>query len=270
MRYLLLLSFLLIIGCDKNTDGLNNDLIAADAGYAPEMLEEMVITEVNSPQKSTPSKIIKTASIRFETNDLTTTHKRILKAIKEAQGYVQNDNAGTHSYGRTYQNLTVRIPTRNFDMALERISEGVAYFDERTISQEDVTAEFIDIDARLKAKRALEDRYLNLLSKAKNVKEMLEIERELAQIREEIEAKQGRLKYLQSQVSLSTLEIEFYKDEVTTQVTNSYGSKMVNALKSGWNGVSVFFLGLLHLWPFLILLGIGAFFMRRWIKKNKK
>ena len=99
---------------------------------------------------------------------------------------------------------------------------------------------------------------------------MLEIERELAQIREEIEAKQGRLKYLQSQVSLSTLEIEFYKDEVTTQVTNSYGSKMVNALKSGWNGVSVFFLGLLHLWPFLILLGIGAFFMRRWIKKNKK
>jgi hypothetical protein len=259
MRYLLLLSFLLIIGCDKNSDGLNDDLIAAEAGYAPEMLEEMVITEINSPQKSTPSKIIKTASIRFETNDLITTHKRILKAIKEAQGYVQNDNAGTHSYGRTYQNLTVRIPTRNFDMALERISEGVAYFDERTISQEDVTAEFIDIDARLKAKRALED-----------VKEMLEIERELAQIREEIEAKQGRLKYLQSQVSLSTLEIEFYKDEVTTQVTNSYGSKMVNALKSGWNGVSVFFLGLLHLWPFLILLGIGAFFMRRWIKKNKK
>ena len=98
---------------------------------------------------------------------------------------------------------------------------------------------------------------------------MLEIERELSQIREEIEAKQGRLKYLQSQVSLSTLEIEFYKDEVTTQVTNSYGSKMVNALKSGWNGVSVFFLGLLHLWPFLILLGIGAFFMRRTFKGNK-
>ena len=58
MRYLLLLSFLLIIGCDKNTDGLNDNLIAADAGYAPEMLEEMVITEVNSPQKSTPSKTL--------------------------------------------------------------------------------------------------------------------------------------------------------------------------------------------------------------------
>jgi len=233
-------------------------------------LDEIVVEETAPDTQVTAQKIIKTGKLRFETQDMAATHTQILAVIKNSEGYVQNDNSGKESYGSVFHNLTVRVPTRNFQIALDGISKGVTYFDEKTISQKDVTEEFVDLNARLKAKRALEDRYINLLSKAKNVKEMLEIESELAEIREEIEAKQGRLKYLQSQVSLSTLHIYFYKNEVTTQVTNSYGSKIVDALKSGWNGVSEFFLGLLHIWPFLILLIISAFFMRRWMKKKDK
>ena len=271
-QLLLLLSFLLIISCENSESGTYSTSepgIAYEA-YDDMELEEMVLEETAPDTQATAQKIIKTGNLRFETQDMAATHAHILNIIKNTEGYIQNDNSGKESYGGVFQNLTVRIPTRNFQLALDGISKGVAYFDEKTISQKDVTEEFVDLNARLKAKRALEDRYIDLLSKAKNVKEMLEIEGELAEIREEIEAKQGRLKYLQSQVSLSTLHIYFYKNEVTTQVTNSYGSKMINALKSGWNGVSVFFLGLLHLWPFLILLSISAFFVRRWMKKKHK
>jgi len=98
---------------------------------------------------------------------------------------------------------------------------------------------------------------------------MLEIERELSNIREEIEAKQGRLKYLNDQVSLSTLNVEFYKITSQTGATVSYGSKMWKALKSGFNGLSIFFLGILHIWPFIIIMIIAFFVIRRWIIKKK-
>ena len=280
MRSLLLvLSFFMLTACsdsslqhERNNSGLLG--LAGDFDDSSDvMYEEAIVSDTSSPS-SPPSQevskqIIKTATLLYETQDLIKTKQQVLDAVKAANGYIQNDNSGK-DYNQIYHRMTVRVPTQNFEQALESIGQGVAYFEERTISQKDVTEEFIDLNARLKAKRALEDRYLALLAKAKNVKEMLEIERELSQIREEIEAKIGRLKYLKSQVSESTIHIHFYKVTVEQGITQSYGSKMGNALKSGWNGISVFFLGLLHLWPFLILVGLVTFFVRRWMKKKKK
>lgn len=222
------------------------------------------VSEVNDEQK-----IIKTAHLVFETKDLEATHAIILQLASQYNGFVQSDNSGK-SYNRIYKNLSVRIPTKNFQQFIDGISEGVAYFDQRTISRQDVSEEFIDLEARLKAKRLLETRYLELLEKATNVKEMLEIERELSGIREEIEAKQGRLQYLQNQVSMSTVRIEFYKTTAESGITQSYGQKMKNALQGGWNGISVFFLGLLYLWPLFLVLIIVVISLRAYLKRRKK
>ncbi len=213
-------------------------------------------------------KIIKTANLVFETKDIAATHQKIIKLTQQYQGIVQNDNSGTN-YNQQYIRMTVRVPSDKFQSFLEGVSEGVGYFDQKEISQKDVTEEFVDINARLKAKRKLENRYLELLQKAKNVKEMLEIERNLSIIREEIEAKEGRLKFLHNKVSLSTFYIEFYKTTDVKSETISYGQKITNALKGGWNGISVFFLGILYLWPFIILLFIIIYLIRRYLKKRK-
>lgn len=278
MKFLLVLfSFLTLATCGG---GSNDGAVMADSkvGMSPayedidmEGIEEVQISsKVAAPasQEQLQKKVIKTGNLRFETQELDKTRNRILTAVQKAGGYIQSDNSGKDYYS-LYQNVTIRVPSTNFDALVAEISTGVAYFDEKTISQRDVTEEFVDIQARLKAKRALEERYLNLLSKAKTVREMLDIERELSSIREEIESKQGRLKYLQSQVSESTLHINFYKRTAETGVTVSYGTKIVNALKGGWNGISIFFLGLLHIWPFLILVGVGVFFLRRFLKRQK-
>lgn len=278
MRFLkLLLISCFLIACNQNDNVSFAEVESENQGYfsySSDKFEDVEAVEVvNYNQVPVPKqqsqKIIKTAQLRYETQDLDVTRTQVLAAIKEAQAYIQNDNSGK-DYNQLYHRITVRVPTKNFQQLLDGIAKGVAYFDERTISQEDVTAEFVDLNARLNAKRKLEERYLDLLAKAKNVKEMLEIERELAKIREEIEAKQGRVNYLENQVSLSTVHIHFYKVTARTGITQSYGSKITNALKSGWNGISVFFLGLLHIWPFLILVGLGLFFIRRWIKRRRK
>ena len=223
----------------------------------------------NPIQEVQEQKIIKTAQLTFETKDVAVTHQKILKLASDYKGFVQSDNSGK-SYNRVFQNLVVRIPTENFQNFIDGISEGVEYFDQKQISQKDVSEEFVDLEARLKAKRELEARYLELLKKANSVKDMLEIERELSNIREEIEAKQGRLKYLQSQVSMSTATIEFYRTTAETGITKSYGQKMKNALKGGWNAISVLFLGIIYLWPLFLVAIIVVVVLRAFLRRRRK
>jgi len=276
----ILLVFGILLACNENNTSKGLGAFESDdleKVFSPSRdsnnLEETIIESAEYDDAPSPvvqeQKIIKTANLKFETKNVTETHQNIVSLARQHSGFIQNDNSGK-DYGREYIRMTVRVPSEKFQLFLEGVSEGVGYFDQKEISQKDVTEEFVDINARLKAKRKLENRYLELLQKAKNVKEMLEIERNLSIIREEIEAKEGRLKFLQNKVSLSTFYIEFYKTSEVKSETTSYGQKVTNALKGGWNGISVFFLGILYLWPFLILLGLIIYLIRRYIKRRKR
>lgn len=245
---LIFLLFLFIIGCKEYED--NKEAVVEEMAPVAELGDQ----KEENYEVQTEQKIIKEGNLLYETQDLQATYNKIITAIKKNKAYIQSDEEGK-DYNSLYKNLIVRIPNKNFDVFLSEISNGVAYFDRKEISSKDVTTEYIDVEARLNAKKVLEARYLELLKKANKVSEILEIEKELSTIREEIEAKEGQLKYLQNKVSLSTLNIKFYKTVAHSQdATVSFGSKMWNAVKSGWNGISTFFIGLLHIWPFIIIL----------------
>lgn len=275
MKTISLFFMSIMLGCSGGTSSDSNEYLVEESAIYDlddkalaysESLE--AVSALKAPEVNDESKIIKTANLEFETQDLGATYQRIMALIKANKAFLQKDNTGKQ-YSREFHEMIIRVPTENFQKVVDGISEGVNYFDQKEISRRDVGEEFVDLTARLKAKKTLEARYLELLTKAKNVEEMLQIERELANIREEIEAKQGRLNYLSDQVSMSTVYINFYKVNVTSGVTQSYGSKMGNALKGGWNGISAFFLGLLYIWPLIVILGLIVFFVRRYLKRNK-
>jgi len=271
MKIISALLLFFILGCSdgSNTKNFNSD--SSMSGTEMDSEEEMrqgLVPNSSATEQEQDQKIIKTARLAFETKNVEDTHKQIIQLASRYNSLVQSDNSGK-DYNRIYKNLIVRVPTENFQLFIDDISKGVEYFNERDISQQDVSEEFIDLQARLKAKRVLEERYLELLKKANNVKEMLEIERELSNIREEIEAKQGRLQYLQNQVSMSTVTIDFYKTTAETGITQSYGQKMKNAFQGGWNGISVFFLGILYIWPLFLLAIIVVIFLRIFLKNRK-
>ncbi|MEM7185133.1 MAG: DUF4349 domain-containing protein [Bacteroidota bacterium] len=288
MRYLSLVFLFLIVGCmdrssaiqadETNPDRLgllNSNLGSYEYTNSDDFLVEAV--EESTIQGLTPDvilpqpeqKIIKTADLSFESPDLLETHKEVVLLAKELGGFVSSDRFGKSSR-QLYHNMTVRIPTKNFRSFIDEISKGVSYFDRKNISQRDVSEEFVDLEARIKAKRELEKRYLELLTQARNVEEMLNIERELSTIREEIEAKQGRLNYLKDQVSMSTLSVQFYKYTSQTGITVSYGQKMKNSLAGGWDGISLFFLGLLSLWPVILGLILAVWLIRRWLRRRRR
>lgn len=210
-------------------------------------------------------KLIKNGNVSFETFNLEKTRQNITDAIKKYNAYVSYDNE-YKSTDRITNNINVRVPSKDFDNFLVEISKGVEKFDSKNISVNDVTEEFLDVEARLKSKKKLEERYLDLLNKTKSVKEIIEVERQLANVRSAIESIEGRLKYLQNKVSYSTLSITFYKE---ISVQSNFGRNIVNGFKNGINNIKWFFIGLVNIWPFILIILIIIFLIRRRIKKNK-
>jgi len=269
MKNLIKVSVLLLLlsSCDKE---VKNNFMYGESSSSIEVVEDMDFQEAiynKTPQKK--HKIIKTSFLSFETDSVEKTFQKIKTDVEKYKGFIQSDNT-TKEYNQVRRNLIVRIPTSNFQPVIDNISKQVQIFDRKSISFKDISEEFIDLEARLKAKKALEERYLQLLKKAKNVKEMLEIEREIANIREEIEAKQGRLNYLKNQVSFSTINLEFYEVvPIVKSKSKTYFSKVIYAFKGGFKTLGDFIIGLLYIWPFVILLGIAIYYLRKRLKKRK-
>jgi len=270
MKYIFFLFFVFLSfsGCSKHEEPAN---MMVSAVKLPPKNESATSLDAQpdpaSPQ--IPQKIIKEASLRFETDNLEDTFNRIQTAITANKASIQNDSEGK-DYGNIYRNLTVRVPSQNFDSFINAISKGVSYFERKDISSQNVTEEYIDLTTRLKTKRKLEERYLQILQKATKISEILEIEKQISAIREEIEAKEGQLKYLENRVSESTVTIEFYKTIAQKEgVKTSYGSKIWTAIQSGFFSLSEFLISIISLWPFIILFCVIAYFIRRRFKRKK-
>ena len=107
--------------------------------------------------------------------------------------------------------ITIRIPSEEFDGLLADVSAGVTHFDKREIRALDVTAEFVDVEARLKTKKETELRYRELLTQAKTVEEILKIEEQVDKLRAELESTEGRLRLMKDRESYSTLGVSFYE-----------------------------------------------------------
>jgi hypothetical protein len=118
----------------------------------------------------------------------------------------------------------------------------------------------------MKTKKEIESRYKELLSQAKDVEDILSIEKEIGTLRTDIESVEGRMQYLQNQVAFSSLTVEFYQK---TSSAFHFSSKAGQAIVMGWKWLLAFIIFLVHLWPFIIIGGIIIFTVKR-IGKRKK
>jgi hypothetical protein len=178
--------------------------------------------------------------------------------VQAEGGYAEGDDRGEWGNVRSVT-LRVRIPAGRFDAFVESLG-ALGRLEHRSINAVDVTSEWVDVEARLEAKRAVEKRYLELAAQAKNVTEMLEVERELGNVRAEIESMEARLKSLRDQVAMSTLTITCQKRVATSE---RFSPRFGVALKEGWNNLMRFLVFLTNGWPFVLLLGALVWWLRR-------
>lgn len=274
----LLLVLVGFISCNSH----NNKL----AGDMPEVYQENEVVPTRMAE-STPSmaqtqdkiqviekKIIKDAEIGIEVSDYKIVKNKVDSIVRSLNGYISNDNLYNNDESINC-NMVIRMPEKNFEKFLTFLEKGGDRVKYKNISARDITEEFIDIEARLKNKLAVEKRYAQLLAKALSVKDILEIEEKLRIIREEIESTQGRLNYLSSQVSYSTINL-MLEQKLEYKYQPSKGKNffqlLIRSLDKGWNVFLQFLLFVFKLWPFIILIiAIIIAYYKFWKpKKDKK
>ncbi len=275
----LLLSFLItgilfFSSCSNNEKAGNepdqiqgNELLSTGGTpeYAPENKNSPESKEQNLPIER---KIIKTANISMEVSDIKEARIALNNLLIKYDAYVSDEKLSDWG-NRLNDELTIRVKAEHFDSLLNHVSKLAVHVVSKHVSLSDVTEEYIDVRTRLENKKKVEQQYLELLKKAKSIDEILQINEHLRRIREEIEAKEGRLKYLSNQVSLSTVYLTMYQN-ISSKDYPGFGNKMLKAFKGGWEGIQVFVLALIYLWPFIIIVLLVVWFIMRRRKKKQK
>ncbi len=221
----------------------------------------------DTPDNKIPTKIIKTANISVETDNYLESRQKLDVAIKNQNAYITQENENKYGNDRITNTLIIRVQKEKFDNLINDISGIGKNVDSKNITSDDVTEEYVDIDARLKNKKEVEKQYSELLKRANTVDDILKVNEHLRIVREEIESREGRMKFIDNRVSLSTINLTIYQNLKT-----DYGffSKLVQGLQGGWQGLLGFVIGLAYTWPFLIFLAILIYFIYRHTKKRKE
>ena len=183
-------------------------LITAIAGCAkkaelsgmPRQSSRLAVAENEAPP--TDRMLVWRASMKLEVKDVEEAARKADSAVKQAGGHVDDSNVNAPGSAT----LRIRVPAERLNAALDALAVlGSEKY--RTVSSQDVTEAVIDMEARLKNAIALRDRLRVLLDRAKDVKDVLDIERELTRVQSEIDSMDGRLKKLRSQVQFASVDL---------------------------------------------------------------
>jgi hypothetical protein len=211
----------------------------------------------------TERKLIKHGNLNFEVSDINSTKKMVTDKATEFGAYIAEESRDSNN--RTYRQL-IRVPYQHLDEFMSFI-EGIAKtVDSESVNIEDVTEEYIDAEIRVKTKKELESRYRELLKQAKAVKDILEIETQLGNVRTDIETMEGKLKYLNNQVAFSTLVLKYYE---TVSANNGFGHRLSRTFGNGWDTFLDFLIGVFETWPFLLIGSSLIWLFIRWRRKRK-
>lgn len=226
------------------------------------------------PPESKPDwnkKIIKTATLNVEVKDYSKFNQLVHSSASRFGGYIADELQSETEY-KIENTIVMKVPVDQFQSAVDFLTSGDGKINEKKISSEDVTTQFVDTKSRLEAKKQVRLRYLDLLKQAKNMEEILQVQSEINDIQEEIESAAGRINYLSNASAMSTINLTYYQVlDATVQNPGeaSFWQKTKQAFASGWDGVGEVLVGLFYIWPLILLALLIVWFLKRNFGKKK-
>ena len=159
-------------------------------------------------------KLIRNATVELEIVNFDDAVQKITTFATEERGYVATTDSQKQANGKLRGKVTVKVLPENLDDFLQKV-RGLGELKNQTLGTEDVTKAYFDTDARLKNARAMEQRLIDMLkTKTGKVSDLLQVEKELGRVREDIEKMQGELKYWDSQVQFATVTISLAEKDM--------------------------------------------------------
>ncbi|UOQ68054.1 DUF4349 domain-containing protein [Hymenobacter volaticus] len=286
-----LFCLLLLVSCNKEQEALSEDKLLKENVLmdVPPMMEskseeveaQAIVSdesfqEIPSQVKVTAApaatrKLIYHAEVRVKVEDLDRANARMDSLTRTYGAYV-SDAAETRQDGERQHQMKIRVIPGRFQAMLGSLN-GLGTLVSKSLSTDDVTAEHADVSARLGTKRALEQRYVALLSQAKKISDILEIEEKIGQVRGDIEATESRLKTLNDQVAYSTITLTYFQPIALTAPDApviSFGSRLVQSFYDGWELLTGLVLALVTAWPLLLGGALGVWGLRAWRHRRRQ
>lgn len=224
-------------------------------------------------------KIIRNADLSLEVNDPNGTQQRIASIAESVGGFVitsETKQSDATSNGQSVEtSLVVRVPSSQFGVALDKIRALGSRIVQEKVSGQDVTEEFIDLEARIKTQKALEEQFLEIMKRAGKVSDALEVQTQIASVRSDIERLEGRKRFLESRTSLSTINATLRAPRPIVASTSSFGREIKDSVRDSVSllrGIVLFLVRFVILvTPMFILVVVpGAIITRIFMRRAKR
>ncbi len=180
--------------------------VSSDAGV-PVMMNDGY---AQAPE--TDKKIIKNGQFDIRVKNADETLTKLQDIAKKFSGEVASSNVSSYGNREKSGVVMLKVPVAEFDGVMREVRSIATQVINENTSGSDVTAQYIDLSARLKNKRAQEESLQALLGKAEKIGDVIDVTRELGVVRGEIESLEGQLRYLSSQTDMATITVSFQED----------------------------------------------------------
>lgn len=232
---------------------------AAESGFAEGGSALLQENEVASAETGA-RKIVYTASLSLESQQFDEADAAITAAVTAAGGYLESSwRDGAAEEGDRSASYTARIPVEQYSAFLSSAAKAGSLLSQSE-SAEDISMNYMDVEARLTALEDQRDRLNALADQAETTADLLEIESQLSNVQYQLESYTSQLNAMKDQVSYCTVELSLREVKTLSPTGTSFWSKLGNAFSGGWHGFVAMLqglvLGIVYLLPLLVAVGI--------------
>ena len=241
-------------------------LAGACAATSEEMVPSPPMEEgMPGDEANTDRMIVKSGNMTLKVESVVEAMDEVTEIADELGGYVVSSRKYEHD-GETSASVSIRVPAERFDDALGMLREIALEVPYESTSGKDVTEEYIDLQSKLRNLEATESQYLELLKRAETVEEILKVQRELSNVRGQIEQTKGRMQYLERTSDMALIEAQLQQSRPLAEPWSAS-----NTFNSAVRGLATFGRALANIaiwlgifcWVWIPLLVI-------WLRKRRK
>lgn len=292
--WLLLGFFILISGCfkDKEVSKTNQQVISderemttkemvkGDTKMSPSLQQtekqtgNLTTDQGNQIKDVTKRMIIRIGTMSVEVEKFDDAAGKVTEMVKKNGGYISSTTSSLNSSGKKQGTLVLKVPADKYDGLISEVST-VGKVMNQNINANDITEEYIDLEARIKTQKELEQRLLKLLSeKTARLTDVVEVEQKLASVRQVIESIDGKMRHMRNQSEMSTLTLSLYEPAILqTSSGGGFFYELGQGVKAGLRGFTDILSGMLTLFiallPIIILVIFIFWIIKRIIKRRK-
>lgn len=274
-----LLAAALLAGCGASGGSATSSAatyeMSSDAAMAQETggAESALLPEGTNATTETAQKMIYRANLSLESTDFDTARDTLLAAVDANDAWLEysqlSGSADDHDRRASY---TVRVPADNYSTFLAQAGESGNLLNLEE-NAENVTSDYIDLQARIDSLENQRDRLNELAAGAETTADLLEIESQLSDVQYQLESYTQQMRALSGQITYSTVDISLREVASLTPSGTTFPERLTDAFRGGWNGfvlcVQGIVLVVVYLWPLLIIAVLAVIVIRVLARRHR-